>query len=75
MPPSAQPSDVPGDIGIGDGGGEVVSVDKSVVVSTDERHIGEGSLSAVDPMSDVMGVAPMWGSSAVGKSAAFVSNP
>jgi hypothetical protein len=64
---------VPGDVG--DGGGEVLGVDEGVVVAAGEGEVEQAGGSAVGPVLDVVGVAPVGGSSAVWVGAAFVAGP
>src|SRR5450759_76718 len=68
-------SGLPGDVARGDGGGEVVLVGPDVVVFTDQGEVEQGGGSAVDPVFDVVGGAPLGWAPAVGEGAALVSGP
>ena len=66
---------MPGDVGGGDGGGQVALVDPGVVVAAEQGEVGQGGVAAVGPVSDVVGVAPLRWSPASGEGAAFVAGP
>ena len=68
-------SGVPGDVGGGDGGGEVVLVDPGVVVGAEQGQVGQGGGPAVGPVLDVVGVAPLRWSPASGEGAPCVAGP
>ena len=75
MPDDAEGGDCGGQVVLVDVGGGPPSEARGRVVGAQEGEVEYAGGAAVDPVDDVVGVAPLWWSPAAGEGAAFVPDP